>query len=245
MSFPTTISYREVIKKSVVYKMKSNLGYLLTLVIVQLVGLAFSAMATYTSGNSFIRVETISADFVLGISFLWMFILGVQLINKDSRSNDVHFVINGTTQVISNVMILILASIICGLTSFMSGYILRVFHIIFGQIDTYYYVTNTSISAVVIGLSGMTLYAFVFGMIGYFISNLMQWYKVTILIVVMLVVGFDVLMEKVRGDYLLFESVKTLYFQQPSFLSFVVHVSLLVAVLFGVTILVARRLEVR
>lgn len=236
----------KLVKRQTVFKLKAFYSFFTVLLFIQIIAMFFSFIGTvtYGSGVDYISLEVsfFSADAVIGFSQLWAFITSILLTTKAYRYSDFTFVTNRLTGHLSNILFLLIASLIAGVTAFLSRYLIRVIK---------FYTTDVFIvqpfvepaSEIMIGTVATVLYVLLFCALGYFSGMLVQIHK---LFLVLLPVSF--LGALIIGENLSNGSVNPVFGfigLESSFFMFVVKVVFLVVILFGSATGLTNRLEVK
>jgi len=146
MMFLSNSTLGEIVRTQVKFKMNAYLGTLVSLIVVQLLGLVFSLNGTGSMGtninNTAIQVVIVSSDTVFIFVAIWALFIGNVITTKGYRNSNFSFVTNSLSNNLSNIIVLIVMSVFAGVTTFLSNYILRIVLPLFNNVD---YVRSASI----------------------------------------------------------------------------------------------------
>lgn len=246
LSKPSLIN---VVKKQYTYKLKSYIQVFSTLIFVQLLAILFSFGGVGMMGSSSDRIEVdihfFSADIVVAFTMLWAFITAIIITTKAYRNDDFLFVTNRISSNISNLMFLITASFIGGITAMLSSHLMRVIMYFFiGQKS----VNGTSVRDVpielVLGISTTIFYVFLFCAIGYFVGTLVQLNKIFVILLPALFFGILFLGEG-SGNAGVAKFVFEFIFTESSLPLFFAKVIVVSGLLFSSAFVLSNRMEVR
>ncbi|WP_138601203.1 hypothetical protein [Lentibacillus cibarius] len=194
MSF-NKVTMAQVVLKQYRYKLTSYHQVFTSLAVLQLLALFFSSGGVMTSSAGSYGVDaylnTYSGDLVIIFTFLWGFINAITMTTQAYREDDFLFVTNRQSQHLSNMLFLVTASVIGGLTATLAGYLLRV--ILFWTSDQGTFAGMVGESATLIELLlsivAVALYVLMFCALGYLIGNVVQLHRLFIVIIPVLAVG--------------------------------------------------------
>lgn len=245
MSFVKT-SLLEVVKKQYRYKVKAYKQVFMSLVFIQLLAVFFSFNGVGMMGSSSesieIDIQFYSADMVIVFTILWAIITAILITTTAYRNDDFAFVTNRLSSNLSNMLFLLTASIVGGVTAMLSTSLMKIIMYFFGGHG--YIAANHSVLEVVIGYSSTILYILLFSGLGYFFGTLVQISKIFVVLIPGIFIGAGILGAESMG----FEWVKSIYqflFTEPSILLFVLKVLVVVILLFTGSIALSNRMEVR
>ena len=236
----------KLVKKQTVFKLKAFYSFFTVLLFIQMIAMFFSYFGTMTYGSTVeyvsIEVSFFSADAVIVFSLLWAFITSILLTTKAYRYSDFTFVTNRLTSNFSNILFLLFASLVAGVTAFLSRYLIRVIQ---------FYTTDVFIvqpfvepaSEIIIGISATVLYVLLFCAIGYFSGMLVQMHRLFLVLLPVLYLGVLIISDNLSNGSV--NPVFGFFGLESSFFMFVVKVLLIVVILFGSATGLTNRLEVK
>jgi len=236
------VSLMSISFKQYSYKLRAHTGLLNRLLLTQILALLLSLLGTSSmgagSGQLSVTVRSYSANMVIVFSILWVMIVAVLLTTKPYKQIEMPLVGNRLTGNLSDVGLLMTASVFAGITSTLGGVLLR---------DIMYFISDRSTMAV----DGffLTLTDLMFGMVvailclglvsamGYFIGVLVQANKAFAILIPVATIG------ALRVYTHLGQSVVEFYIGNVSLLLFALKVMITSIILFGVSIMVSYRME--
>ncbi len=245
----STINTAKVVKQQYRLKLKSNIDAFSSLVWIQLLAILFSlggvaSQGTHSEGMS-ISIKYFSADMVIAFTMIWGLVTAITITTKPYRYYDFSFVTNRVTSSLSNIIYLITASLIGGVTAMLAkglliiiGYFFLGFQLLDGQSQF------LDARDFVVGLIACVLYIFFISSIGYLIGTLVQVSRLFILVVPVLFVG-SLFLDGMLGREPLMMKTLQFYFTEPSLLVFTIKVVISSALLFATAISILNRMEVR
>jgi hypothetical protein len=242
----TSANVTEVVKKQLGFKLKANIDAFSSLVGLQSLAMLFSfgGVSTYgISSNYFdMDVKFFSADLVIIFTMLWAFGTAITITTMQHRNQDFTFVTNRLSSGVSNVLFLLAASILGGVTAVLSSFLLRVAgYFVYGPS---LYGAEIVVGELLVGVFVTILYVFMASSIGYFIGTLTQVSKVFIILTPALIVGTLFLDTAINRDPVV-QKLYQFYFTESSLLLFFVKILLTAAIFFVASISLLNRMEVR
>ncbi|MFP7300290.1 hypothetical protein [Neobacillus niacini] len=236
----------DVVKKQYFYKFKAYKQVFVSLIFIQLLAVFFSfngvGMMGSSSENVEIDIQFYSADMVIIFTIIWAFITAILLTTTAYKNDDFTFVSNRLSSNLSNLLYLLTASIIGGVSAMLSTSFMKIIMYLYGGQG--YISASPSLSEVIIGYSSTILYIFLFSGLGYFFGTLVQISKVFAIVIPGVFIGAGILGVGSLG----YEWVKSIYqfiFTESSILVFVLKALILAALLFSGSIALSNRMEVR
>jgi hypothetical protein len=245
----TRVRMLDVVKKQYFYKLKAYIQVFLTLVILQVLAILFSLNGFGMSGTSSdsieIEVHYYSADIVIAFTMLWGFITAILITTKAYRNDDFVFVTNRVSSNLSNILFLLTASIIGGITAMLSTYLIKVIMYFF-EGDILVKSTNAiaATNELLVGAIAAILYVFIFCALGYFIGTLVQISKIFVILLPALFFG-SLFLDAARGNAGIVQNVFEFIFTESSILLFIVKIIIAVGFLFSGAVILSNRMEVR
>lgn len=242
----TTLSTGNLVKKQFQYKMKAYIGVFGSLMVIQILAILFSlgGGSGMSGGGTYalsVNIRYYSADMVIAFTMLWAFISAILVTTKAYREDDFTFVTNRITANLSNIAFLGIASIIGGITAILSGFLLKtlMYYILdYGQIIGIS--TTPGIQEFMVGLFATVMLVFLCSSLGYLVGTLVQLSKLFIVVLPVVIFGFEI----TSSIYPLIP-IGEFYFQEQSFIVFLVKILITIAILFSVTGILSNRMEVR
>jgi hypothetical protein len=191
-----------------------------------------------------VEVHYISADLVVFFTMIWGFIIAIIITTKAYRNDDFTFVTNRLSSNLSNLLFLLTASIIGGLTAMLSTNLLKVIMYFFvGQLT----ISSTSMVSApvefILGIFATSFYIFLFCALGYLIGTLVQIHKVFALLVPALFFGALVLSE-ISGNAGIMANFFGFIFTESSILLFMIKIMVTSGLLFASAFVLSNRMEV-
>lgn len=247
MSFVTT-NLTKLVKKQISFKLKAYYSVFTTLLLLQIIAILFSFTATESHGsgmnNFLVYINYYSADVVIFFTMLWAFITAILITTKAYRNDDFTFVTNRLSSSLSNIIFLMIVSVVGGVTALLSRYILRVVTFYTSDIlplKTEMFVETTS--EFLIGMFTSILYVLLFSALGYFTGMLVQFHKVFVALLPAGYIGLLMLGAKMRNN--VGNAVIEFFGEETSLTMFILKVIAITVLLFGSATVLANRLEVK
>lgn len=242
MMFSAETNIFRIAQKQFYFKLKGNLGLFSSMIALQGVALLLSLRGTgqMSMGSNEIKlsVHYLSNDLLVIFTTGWAFYAAIMLTTRTYRDFDFSLVSNRITSSLANIAFLLGVSIIGGLTSMLTGILLRVIN--------YFTVGSSSIIGqeffispleMLIGITAAALYVLLVSALGYLVGMLVQ---VSLLFSPLFIaLGFGGL----RSGIL--QTVTGFFINEGSFLLFALKVSTTALLFFALATVFANRLEVR
>lgn len=246
----TTISMGSLVKKQYQFKLKSYVGLFNSLMVVQLLAIVFSFVGSGQSGGGGsygpdVRISYYSADAVVYFTIMWAFISAILITTKAYREDDFTFVTNRLSGNLSNILLLLSASVIGGVTAVLSGYLIKaLIYYVFDFNQVIGIGSGPSLQEFFIGLVATILTVFLFSSLGYLVGTLIQLHRTFVVVLPVVFFGLLIIAGKMTGVYSLF-SISEFYFQESSFWLFFFKIIITATLLFSGAALMSNRWEVR
>ena len=241
MSFVQTTK-SEIVKKQYLYKLKAYKGSYSSLMIVQIIGLLFSMMASgsmggSSSGNFSYELDIYSTNMVFAFTLLWAFVTGMTITSKNYRYDDFSFVANRQTSNLSNMLFLLSVCAVAGMTAILIGFAYRLLFplVISAEIMSAPY----TIANLAVGIIATVFYCVLLSALGYLIGTIVQLNKVFKFILPILLIGMLFMNSELISSMLQFYLMETL------FLNFMFKVIIPTFVFFLLASVISNRMEVR
>ncbi|GHH99606.1 hypothetical protein AM1BK_31490 [Neobacillus kokaensis] len=245
----TKVSLSEIVRQQYVYKLKAFIQVFMSLVFVQIIAILFSqgGSGMMGSGGGLIDLEVhyYSADVVVAFTMLWGFITAILITTKAYRNDDFIFVTNRISSNLSNMLFLLTASVIGGITSMMSTYLVK---IIIALFKGDHFINSSAASAPSVGLffgiCATILYIFLFCSLGYLVGTVVQLSRVFAFALPVVFVG-GLFFDGMRGQAGIIESLFTFFFMENSFVLFIFKILFTVCLSFSAAFILSNRMEVK
>lgn len=248
MMYLTKISLWDIVKKQFRFKLKSYRGVFTSLMILQIIGLLFSLGGEGGGGGG---SETISYDvnyysgnFLLAFVMIWAFISAIIVTTQAYRYDDYSFVANRLSSHISNILFLLYASVIGGITFVLASQSLKL-AFLFQKDRELIESQPMTIQQLAEGFAGTILYLFLFTALGYLVGILVQRSKIFIVILPALLFGSLFLNVFLASESTYVIDIGQIFVREASFLLFFVKVLLTSALAYGIAAWISNSLEVR
>lgn len=245
MSF-VEVSQFNIVKKLFYLKIQRNVSLLGSLIFLQILGMLFAFLSSssgFFGSEISIEILYVSTSSIIAFTLLWIFIVAILTTVKEVRYEDFSFVTNRFTSNMANILFLLTASIVGGITAGFSDYLVRTIAYFIFDIK----VGNTIFEApedLLILIFGAFLYGLLFAGIGYIVGMLIQIHPIFIILLPALLVG--VMMIGLTTGYV--EQVKAVFdfiFKENHIGLFLLKVLAVSGGCFLLATLLANRLEVR
>jgi hypothetical protein len=245
----TKVSLTEVVKKQYSYKLKAYGQVFMTLIVLQLLAILFSYNGVGTMGSSSdsleINVHYYSANIVVGFTMLWGFISAILITTKAYRNDDFTFVTNRLSSNLSNMLYLLTASLIGGITAMLSTPLMKVIMYSFGGQP---YGTSANVWAapveLLVGILATSLYVFLCCALGCIFGTLVQIHKVFVILLPGLYIGV-LSLAATNGTSNIVETGFEFIFAEPSILLFIGKIITISGLLFTCSFILSNRMEVK
>lgn len=235
----------EITKKQYIYKLKAYMDFFFNMALVQLLAAVISMGGVGGSGMSSEQLKYsakfFSTDMVIGITLMGAFIMAIYLTITNYRDMDFTFVSTRLSSHLSNIAFLVTAGVAGAVTANLSGFFIRIL----------VYLTNSSQDIVgqnffvapwdlFVGIIVTILYFALIAATGYFIGMLTQLHKIFSIFM-----GTLLLSTVFLGTGPKSVEMVVFFTGESSFALFLTKVILTVLILFGASIKMSNRLEVR
>jgi len=243
------ISLTTAVKNQFLYKLKVYAGVFTSLVILQIFALLFAFMGNgegdmSTANGVEIEYTIYSIVNVISFTFLWGFIQSIIMTAKTDWEHSFPFVGNRLSHDLSNMLFLFAASVVGGILTILTGFIVRVFIYYFVpeeiMIASNFIITGEELFS---GMLTMTLHLFLFCAIGYLLGTITRMHRLLPILLPVIIIGVIIALAQANSDLLLRFIV--FYFEETNPWLFVIKIFMSVLLLFGVSILISSRTEVR
>ena len=241
-----TVNLSEVVRNQYLFKLKANIDSLSALILIQIVAIIMSMGGSNSYFSSSVglelRVSYYSADAVIAFSMIWALTTAITITTKPNRHQDFTFVTNRLSSSLSNILFLLTACAVGGITAMLARYLPLALGSIF--LDKQIYSLVTSPWDFLIGIGAAILYLFCSSAIGYFIGTLVQVSKLFIFLIPVSLIGI-LFVNALANSEPYFVYIYRFYLMEPSFGLFTLKIIITAAVFFFISIGILNRMEVR
>lgn len=245
----TKVRLIDVIKRQYQFKLKAYSQVLVSLMILQAIGIVFSLGGTGMTGSSSdildLEVHYYSADIIIVFTLLWGFSTAMLTTTKGYRYDDFAFVSNRFSSNLSNTLFLLTASVVGGITAILSSYLLKI--IIYFFIDHGFVKgleAGTNPLTLLMGIVTTSLYIFLFCSIGYLVGMLVQRSKLFIVLLPAFFFG-SIMFAESRGEEGIIAAVYHFFFTESSLILFMVKIIVTILLFFACSFVLSNRMEVK
>lgn len=243
----TEVSVGSVVKRQYVSKMRIYVSLFTTLMATQLFAfiVSFAGISTTGTGSSTINFQekTYSGVVIFAFTLIWAFSMGITLTTKGYRNDHYAFVTNRLTGHLSNLLVMLTASIMGGVTTTLSSdtFKLLIYFIYKNQRDVVG--TGNSVHNLALGMLVGVLYLFLMATIAYFIGLLAVFSRLALIGLTAIVLAAQIL-ESGKAPTPLAQFFQ-FYYHETSLLLFILKIIVSVACFFAVSVALTRQSEVR
>jgi hypothetical protein len=242
----TSANMNVVVKRQYLFKLKANIDAFSSLIGIQVIALLFSLGGMGMSGSSSsyftLTVRSYSADVVMAFTMIWGLVTAITITTRSYRNFDFTFVTNRLSSNLSNVLFLVTASLLGGVTSILSGYLVRVAGYFF--LGHTLYSSEMAVGELILGIIAASLYILTASSIGYLFGTLAQVSKAFIIVIPALLIGF-LFLDISFNPMPIQQEIYQFYFIESSFILFLIKILLTTAILFGTSSILFNRMGVR
>ncbi|MBM7604197.1 hypothetical protein JOC75_002170 [Metabacillus crassostreae] len=246
--FLTEVKLWDIVKKQTHYKLNANLSVFSSLLLIQVVGILLSTNGSGNTSMGFngdsINISFLTGDLIIIFTIIWAFISAIIITTKAYRNDDFIFISNRLSSNLSNILFLILASIVGGVTSILSGILLKVI-LLFVLKNDYTLGTLISFQELLLGMFVSFLYIILFAAIGYFVGMVIQISKWFSILIPTLLIGNSIVSANQGKEEFLVAEVFRFFAQESSLLLFFAKVIFTSSILFFFSVILSNKMEVR
>lgn len=244
----TEVSIADIVKRQYSYKLKGYLSVFTSMIFIQLLAMFFSAGGTSSMGTSSdsysIDIKYFSGSLIIIFTMLWAFITAILITTKAYRNDDFTFITNRLSSNLSNIVFLVTASIIGGITAMLSGTLLKV--VMYFVLKSHEMVGNTTIpTELLFGMITTSFYLILLCSLGYFVGTLTQVSKIFVILIPTLFFGVLFLGYRIPGITNLGKWIQGFLLQETSIVQFIFKVLIISGLLFLLSVVFSNRMEVR
>ena len=245
----TEVKLSDIVRKQFLYKVKSYLSVFSSLVVVQAISLLLSTNGSRTMGMGnyglSINISYDTGDISIIFTMIWGFITAFIVTTKAYRNDDFIFVSNRVSSHLANVAFLLFASVIGGISSALSGQLLKVMMLLILK-DGYVMGSVVSFDELLLSAIVSILYVFLLASLGYCIGMLVQLYRWLSIIFPTFIVGYWVIGINTNGEPpTFFGEVFKFYVQESALSLFFIKAFVTAGFLFFIPSILTNKLEVR
>ncbi|PPA70656.1 hypothetical protein [Jeotgalibacillus proteolyticus] len=236
----------EIVWKQYIYKLFSYSDALKSLIIIQLLGIGFSLLASgggsSSDGYITVSVDTYSVDLVFIFTLIWIFVTSILLTTKSYRFEDFTFVTSRLSSHLSNILYLITVSAAAMITLTLSSFLLYLLVRLFANTPLLYGGGSPgSPGALLLSAGAFLLYFILVSALGYLAGGLAQIHKSLIAVLPVVLIVLPIYLSISLGVYPLY----SFYIAESSFWILGIKIIFTAAILFGGIILLFNNREVR
>lgn len=243
MMFLSNSGLTSVVLSQVKFKLNAYNGLIYSLIILQVLGILFGGVAG-SSGTSINNNITISLNTsTIDISFIFVSLLAISVGNlittKAYRYDDFSFVATRLSSSIANGIVLFIFSCFAGVTTYFSGYVMRVFLRVKsnGEFIESSSIFNDPLSFLLTIVAIITM-LWMFSSIGYLAGTLFQKHKLLFFGAVVIVV-----MLLMTGNWVRISA--SIFVENGSLLILAIKTIIIAILFFATSTAISNRLEVR
>ena len=191
-----------------------------------------------------LNINYYSSDIIIIFTMLWGFNSAALITSKAYRFDDFAFVTNRVSGNIANLYVMLTLSVIGGLTSIMSGVLLKLIIYYFTDVqifnDTW---LMSEPNLFVTSILSASMYIFLFCALGYMIGMLFQVSKMILAALAALFIWG--LFKDVSGGSNIMVNVFTFFVSESSLFLFFIKIIFCSILMFSISLVISNRMEVR
>lgn len=235
-----------VVRRQYYFKMKSYIGYFITLAAIQIISLLFTiggmgSMQTSSQGASFV-VKFYSGDMITGLSIFWVGLLALIITSTNYLNTDFMFVSNRLSSNLANIAFLVTASVIGGVTAILCGFLQKaLIYVVVGSQAIIAQSPPSGLNEAIVGMIAAFFYTLLFSAIGYFLGKVTRIIKP--LIILLPTLFFGLLMVEDRRSIII--GPINFFTQESSLALFIMKITITTIFLYILSIVISNRKEVR
>lgn len=252
MSFVKT-SLLENTKKLYLYKTRSFVWVLSSLMIIQVLGILFSLFPTssYGSYNGLLSLNSLSfsANPVFISTLLWIFLVSVQITSVVYKENEFMFIVTRKSNLFSDALFIFTISGISTVTVLLADLLLRnVHYFIFGIPRMSILTEELTFAGFTKGVVASYLIIALFGMLAYLFGLIVQYNKIFMVIIPGILFAILAFGESLSNYFNAEHPVMAtfnFYFMESNFGFFLLKYVITIAISIVLALFMSKRLEVR
>ncbi|GAB6171503.1 hypothetical protein JCM15765_09810 [Paradesulfitobacterium aromaticivorans] len=238
------INLRSLTLKQYLFKLKGYSGLVYGLIITQIVALLFSlgpngSVGSGTDGLS-VSVKTYSANIIIFFSFAWIIVIAGSLTTKQYKDMEFSLVANRISSNLSNIGFLITCAVWAGISSTLMGVLQRM--IMYFTLDRAMFMRDGFLTVpadLLLGAFVTSLYLILLAASGYLIRVIIEVHKVFVILIPAVLIG----LLRSYTDSLI--AIFNFFTSEHLLLFFTLKILSASIILFGMSILLSNRMEVR
>lgn len=243
------IDMLQQVKTQFKYKLNVHAKMFSVIIVYQLFVSLLNILLTVNQSNNFndygfdVQIEYFDTSAnVIVFTFIWAFVMGISLTTKKTKLSILPFVTNKRSNHLANAMFIMLLSLVGGITAWLAEYLVQTIVISIHGVDSFQFFNVLSIADILMTGLVSIMYVLLFAVFGYLVGELAQMSMglVIMFIVFMLFIGlnlspFQLWIGKLVGFYI----------QEGNVLVFTIKVLATCIILFILSTIPSRRMEVR
>lgn len=242
------MSFKHIVLKQYLYKLKGHSGLIYSLIFAQLLALLFSmnSMSGMHSGGDYlsISINTHTGDMFLIFAFIWMVGVTSSLGSQTYRSIDFSLVTNRKVSHATNILLILTYSLYAGITANLMSLFQRI--VLVESIDASEFIyggLQIPPQELLLGIFVTTLYLLLLASVTYLIQMVVSLNKSSG--IALMIVFFAFLLGYIRLYEFNAANILRFYAEESSLGLFVIKVVCSVVLLLGLSMLIAKRMEVK
>lgn len=244
----SNVSLTTAIKNQFHYKLKAYIGVFSSFVILQVFALLITMSSSgggYFSGDGIeISYSAYSSINIFMLTIIWAFIQSIIMSSKTSWEKNFPFVGNHISHDVSNFIFLLFMSMIAGILTVLSDFLLRVIiYYFFINENIYFYHSALTGQELLSGLTTISLYLILFCAIGYLLGTITRLHRMMPVLLPAIIVGVFISTAQTQSN--LFMQILEFYYREGNTAVFIFKIIVPVLLLFFTSVLISSRVEVR
>lgn len=238
------VRLQSIVGKQYIYRLKGHSGLIYALILAQLLGLLFSMSprGAMSSGDEFLHVYvgTYSTDTLLFFSMVWVVVIAAQLISKAYRNLEFPLVTNNITSHLSNILLIVTYSVFAGITSTLMSVLHRVIMVLASDQSKFVF-DDLALTTydLVLGSFVLIFYMVLLAATSYLIRLIIEVNKLFAIIIPAVIIGL------LRVYPRFSEAIFDFFAAENSLGFFTLKVFFTAIILFGMSVLLSNRMEVK
>lgn len=240
-----------LVRKQFIYKWKTNTGFFISLIIVQLLALCLSLNGTQTTGMGsqwlHITFMTATGDLIIVFTMIWCLFIAGALLTADRRNSDFYHVSNRLSSNLANTLFLLSASIAGAISAVLASVLLRVVY--YGVHGMQMLNGGEAFSLppryLLLGVIVTAAYLWLLSSIGYLFEAIIQFHRIFNILIPVVIIGclFFFNMRYQSAGFI--GQLWDFYTGENNLWLFMLKSLLTAALIFAATALMTNRMEVR
>ena len=244
----TTMSRGQAIYKQFCFKMKAQIGMFSTLAVLQMLAIAVTLPGGNAGGSTSMSgvhlvVDIFTANTVIMFTLLWAAVNSIMILTKSNRESSFPFVTDRLSSGLSDGLFLLVLSVAGGITAILSGFLIRSLKYYIFTGETFLNLNSYQVDEVVSGTVGLIGMIVLVCSLGYLLGAVSSMHRLFPVLVPVICIGSLIVIGQTGSTFLM--DVINFYFQETGILMYLLKAGLTAILLFGVAVMLLRRLEVR